>query len=177
MGTTVLGPASNVALTLEQVKKVRPWGWGRATRHPRRSARPNISAVARAVGAPASGSAPPASEAAYDVVLALEDRAGERGLPPGVEPVGVRAAVEEQTDRGGVAVVGGEHEDGVAVGVGVVDREPAVEVARQQVRLALAGAVHRERDHLREQGCGVGGGIGLGLGGLVRCVGHEAARA
>ena len=101
------------------------------TAHPSRSSRPNITAVARALGWPTSGSAPDWTSTPTTVVLALEHRARQRALAAVVEPVDVGAAGDQGPDRVGVAVVRREHQQRVAGGVGEVRRHAGVDVRRE----------------------------------------------
>lgn len=84
----------------------------------------------KALGEPKSGSAPPSTRTYRagvsehwtgpslvrngtcldDLVLHLEDGSGERALPLVVQPVRVRAVLDQQLDEVSVAIVGRQHE-------------------------------------------------------------------
>ena len=100
----------------------RPVGYRRASSSPVIAGSSKKTAVARALGPPASGSAPAASSRAHGVGRLPEDRGGQRRLPAVVGPRVVGAAVEQGGDRVRVAVVGGQDQQGVALVVGEVHR-------------------------------------------------------
>src|SRR6478735_11280624 len=66
-------------------------------------------------------------EQAHHLVLTLEQGARDRGLVTVVAPVQVRPTVQQHRYRGGLAGVGGQHEQRVAVGVLDVHGQPVVD--------------------------------------------------
>ena len=82
-----------------------------------------ITALQRA-RAPHPRIGPPLLQQTYThLALALEDRTRQRRLPAVVAQVRVRAVREQEPGEGEVAVVRGEHEEGVAGAVAEVDGE------------------------------------------------------
>src|SRR6478735_4479519 len=83
-------------------------------------------------------------EQAHHLVLTLEQGARDRGLVTVVAPVQVRPTVQQHRYRGGLAVVGGQHEQRVAVGVLDVHGQPVVDETGQLLGHPLADEVQRE---------------------------------
>ena len=81
-------------------------------------------------------------QGSHDLLLALEDGAGDRRLVAVVGKVDVGPVRDQHVDRVGVTVVGGEHEQGVALCVAGIDREGVLEKGTQLRGVALAGEVH-----------------------------------
>ncbi|ANH95078.1 hypothetical protein A8713_31145 [Streptomyces sp. SAT1] len=82
----------------------------------------------------------------HHVVGAFEQSAGDGCLVAGVAQVGVGAEPDQGADGAGVAVVGGEHEKGVAGRVADVHRQPVLHEIRQFPGAALPGQVQGQVD-------------------------------
>lgn len=80
----------------------------------------NIIAACTAFGCPASRSAPPLHQNLHNLIIALEHRPSDRTLTPIIQHIDVHSLVNQHLDSGGVTVVCGEHDQGVAFVVGEI---------------------------------------------------------
>lgn len=104
------------------------------------------------------------------LVGTLEDGAGQRCLAAVVRLVRVGATRQQQPDDGGVAVVGGQHQQGVAAVVGEVHRRPGGQEGAERLGVAAAGGVEDPAGQLDQ--LGLVGLLGGGRQGFGR-VGHH----
>jgi hypothetical protein len=75
----------------------------------------------------------------HDLVLGLEHRARDRGLPAIVGLVGIRAQPHKRRDRAGMTVVGRQHHEGVAALVVQIHRHTGLDQRFQLIGVPGAG--------------------------------------
>jgi len=85
-------------------------------------------------------------------ILSFEDRTGQRTLSAVVGAIWVGAQSQQRISRLGMPVVGGQHQQGVARHIGVVCRDPMLDIRPQSLSVSGAGVVEAcvgDRDQLQ----------------------------